>query len=146
MTYSNNVPVLYESVYAVPLKDWRWPNFNPQEIASHGNGQVLIVPTFLDKLQFLRNTVGIPLVLTSWYRDPAYNNAVSTTGTKGPHTTGRAVDIAIFGSAAYNILEHVSPCGFTGVGIKQTGNGRFIHLDDLGPEDGFANRPWLWSY
>jgi hypothetical protein len=37
--------------------------------------------------------------------------------------------------------------GFTGIGIQQTGEGRFIHLVDIQPEDEFhVPRPWIWSY
>jgi zinc D-Ala-D-Ala carboxypeptidase len=35
--------------------------------------------------------------------------------------------------------------GFTGIGVKQHGAGRFIHLDDLPNAEG-QPRPHLWSY
>ena len=34
--------------------------------------------------------------------------------------------------------------GFTGIDIQQTGEGRFIHLDDIQPEDEIhVPRPWI---
>lgn len=35
--------------------------------------------------------------------------------------------------------------GFTGIGIKQHGDNRFIHLDDLREPD-HAPRPTIWTY
>jgi zinc D-Ala-D-Ala carboxypeptidase len=57
------------------------------------------------------------------------------------HSTGRAVDIAV------RLLQLALQEGFTGIGIQQTGEGRFLHLDDIQPEDEFhVPRPWIWSY
>ena len=41
-----------------------------------------------------------------------------------------------------------SEVGFTGIGVNQAGGEeRFIHLDDIQPEDEFhVPRPWIWSY
>ena len=36
--------------------------------------------------------------------------------------------------------------GFTGLGVKQKGEGRFLHLDDLGTGEHTVPRPALWSY
>jgi hypothetical protein len=35
--------------------------------------------------------------------------------------------------------------GFTGIGIAQKGEGRYVHLDDLPSVEG-QPRPTLWSY
>lgn len=135
------------------LEEWQssfhalWPNFTIKEIAQRGKGwdtgltPVLIVPDFLDRVQRLRNKCGFPLGVTSWYRSPAYNAKVSSTGTNGPHTTGRAVDLNVSRKNAYIVLKCAFEIGFTGIGVNQKGDGRFIHLDDL--EDG---RPTCWSY
>jgi uncharacterized protein YcbK (DUF882 family) len=148
MIYEDLVPVYFSHPTEVPTAGWRWENFIPEEIASNGDGSVLIVPLFLDKMQLLRRLAGHPLVITSWYRDPVYNKRISSTGLKGPHTTGRAADIGISGAAAYALIEHIPACGFTGCGISQKGSysSRFIHVDDLEKEDGFPTRPGIWSY
>jgi uncharacterized protein YcbK (DUF882 family) len=97
---------------------------------------------FIDALDILRARVGFPLVVSSGYRCPTHNQRVSSTGPDGPHTTGKAVDIAVDRQRAWHVLREAARMGFTGIGIKQTGGGRFIHLDML---DG-QNRPMLWGY
>lgn len=100
---------------------------------------------FMQRLENLREEYAKPIILSSAYRCPFYNNLVSNTGEKGPHTFGKAVDIVIEGREAYYILELAIDFAFTGIGIKQHGNGRFIHLDTCTPQE-IMTRPWLWSY
>ena len=99
---------------------------------------------FLADLELVREAMGIPLFVTSGYRCPEHNIAVSNTGPHGPHTTGRAVDIMIAGKQAYRLVSIAIKLGFTGIGVKQSGNfgNRFIHLDMLYNE----HRPRIWSY
>lgn len=131
----------------VPAAIWRWPNFSPQELACKGSGSILIVPETLDRLQMLRDQVG-PLAVSSGYRSPAHNNAVSRTGHDGPHTTGRAFDLKVSHGTSFEVLAIAPGLGFTGIGVRQKGPraGRFIHLDDLGNEDTKGPRPTVWSY
>jgi hypothetical protein len=35
--------------------------------------------------------------------------------------------------------------GFSGIGVSQKGDSRFIHLDDL-EDSNERPRPWVWSY
>ena len=97
--------------------------------------------SFLARLETLRHEINKPIILTSAYRCPKYNDKVSTTGQAGPHTRGRAVDVAVFGADAFKIVKLAMLFGFTGIGIKQKGNSRFVHLDDLQDP-----RPRIWSY
>ena len=99
----------------------------------------------MDMMDELRETFGGPLIVSSAYRCPEYNNKISSTGTKGPHTTGKAIDIAINGEDAYKLVKAAVSMGFSGIGIKQKGSfeGRFIHLDML-PLG--TIRPRIWSY
>lgn len=132
------------------VEGWHWSNFSPREMAERsegwerGNTPILIVPEFMDRLQAVRNACGFPLSVTSGYRSPEYNAQVSRSGPGGVHTTGRAVDIQIFGAPALRLVEYALRYGFTGIGVNQSGHhlGRFIHLDDV--QD--ARRPALWSY
>ena len=126
---------------------WRWPNFPHDEVARVCHGGVRMVPCFLDRLQTLRLSYGKPIILTSAYRAPEYNLQVSTTGTQGPHTTGRAVDILVCGEDALDLIGRAWVNGFTGIGLKQHGphNKRFVHLDDL-PDNVNHPRPILWTY
>jgi len=100
---------------------------------------------FMQKLEVFRVMLGFSMTINSGARCPAYNAQVSATGTTGPHTTGRAVDIGIRNEEALEITEKARKAGFTGIGINQKGNGRFIHLDDL-PNAPNQPRPHIWSY
>lgn len=123
--------------------DWRWAYFTAQELACRQSGQLLVAPDFLDRLEKLRIAFARPLIVNSGYRTPEHNARVSTTGRDGPHTTGRAVDIAIDGADAFVLVKLALGFGFTGLGVAQKGASRFIHLDDLaGPHP----RPRVWSY
>lgn len=126
----------------------RWPNFREDEFRCKHCGMVHMAPEFLDTLQALRSHCGFPFVVSSGYRCPVHNKAVSSTGPRGPHTTGRAVDVAAAGAQALYLVRSAVAFGFTGVGVKQKGPhaGRFIHLDDLGDHETSGPRPWLWSY
>lgn len=125
----------------------RWPDFSFDEFRSPDVDYAAVHVDFMDRLQILRRQFNQPMIVTSGYRTPEHNAEVSTTGRDGPHTHGRAVDIAIHGADARDLIGMAISHGFTGIGIKQTGpySGRFVHLDDLG--DGFAGpRPWVWTY
>ena len=136
-------------IVSSPL-DWtRWPNFSEREFACKGSGLCKMHPGFMDRLQALRTEFGKALRVTSGYRSPAHNAAVSSTkSASGPHTTGRAVDLAVSHEDAYRLLALALKHGFTGIGIAQKGEPktRFIHLDDLTPADGHTPRPTIWSY
>ena len=116
--------------------------FSLEELSCRHCGEMHMDSGFMAKLVAIRRELGFPLPVTSGYRCPAHNAAVSETGINGPHTTGHAVDIAISGERAYRLLRAALAHGMTGIGIKQHGDGRFIHLDDL---DG-PTRPWIWGY
>lgn len=102
---------------------------------------------FMQKLHAIRKTLGFPLTVSSGYRCPEYNQKVSKTGPTGPHTTGRAVDIAISGKEAFFLVQYAANFNMQGIGVKQSGpdEERYVHLDDLLEKDGFP-RPRVWSY
>jgi uncharacterized protein YcbK (DUF882 family) len=101
-------------------------------------------PVFMDKLVTLRKACAFKFPVTSGYRCPEYNDRISSTGRDGPHTTGRAVDINISGTRAYQLISLAGSYGMKGLGVKQHGEHRrrFLHLDDLLE----GTRPWIWSY
>lgn len=124
----------------------RWQFFDLSEFTCRcGCGTNEMQSDFIDKLDELREAVGFRLRVTSGYRCPSHNQRVSSTGLRGPHTTGRAVDFAVDRERAFSVLEWIEVFGFTGIGVNQKGNSRFIHLDDL-PEAGGRPRPTVWSY
>jgi zinc D-Ala-D-Ala carboxypeptidase len=99
---------------------------------------------FMDKLIAVREAIDVPLILTSAYRHSSH--PIEAAKKKpGAHTTGRAVDVFIRGADAYRLIILASAFGMTGIGVKQHGETRFIHLDDLESSDE-RPRPWVWSY
>lgn len=124
----------------------RWDHFTVEELTCRcGCGQMLMNDMFMDRLVMMRKCLKFPLPVPSGYRCPLHNESVSTTGANGPHTTGRAVDILIYGERAFKLVDIAFSFGFTGIGVKQAGDlsERIIHLDDL---DIPNLRPWIWSY
>jgi len=101
-------------------------------------------PDFMYKLNSLREAIGGPITLTSAYRCREFNRSIGG----GPaHMVGRAVDISVHGGSALALLATAVTLGFTGVGVKQHGTGRFVHIDTLTPgEYETSPRPWIWSY
>lgn len=102
---------------------------------------------FMERLEAVRIAYGKPMHLTSAYRCPTYNISVSNTGITGPHTTGKAVDVAVYGGDALKLVHLSMYRGFTGIGVQQKGDfkKRFVHLDRL-DEDANGPRPWIWTY
>jgi uncharacterized protein YcbK (DUF882 family) len=119
--------------------------FTEAEFACKHCGEQKMDTAFLLDLAALRRECGFPFVVSSGYRCPVHNANVSTTGANGPHTTGRAVDIAVSGTRAMSLLRAAIGGGFTGIGVQQKGAGRFIHLDNL-PQAAGRVRPAIWSY
>lgn len=125
--------------------EWHWPSFTPEEMACKCCGANAMLPSFMEKLQQLRNDYGKPLVVASGYRCSKHNAAVSETGLTGPHTLGQAADLKVSGKDAFELMRLAMLAGFTGIGVKQAGelDKRFLHIDTV--KDGVL-RPRVWSY
>ena len=126
--------------------DWsRYPNFTRAEFQCKcGCGQAEMSGAFMDLIQGLRDKCRFPFVISSGYRCPDHNDAVSGSGRDGPHTTGKACDISVSGEPAWILLYHAMKAGMPGVGVKQHGTTWFIHLDILSNDT--HPRPRVWSY
>lgn len=123
-----------------------WQYFTRAEFACKcGCGRNEIDDDFITELDELRALVGEPLIVESGYRCPVHNARVSSTGDDGPHTTGEAADLRCARLLAYRVLDAALSMGFTGIGINQKGDGRFIHLDTLEAGPG-RPRPTVWTY
>jgi zinc D-Ala-D-Ala carboxypeptidase len=120
----------------------QWQYFTNEELQCKHCGEMHMKNTFMAKVVAMRRELGFPFIVTSGYRCPAHNMAVSHTGATGPHTTGHAIDLAVRGEQAYKLMECALRVGMTGIGVNQRGEHRFIHLDDLEID----TRPWVWSY
>ncbi|MEO5335233.1 MAG: D-Ala-D-Ala carboxypeptidase family metallohydrolase, partial [Magnetococcus sp. YQC-5] len=99
-----------------------WPHFSKDELACKCCDQMQMDPGFMTVLEDLRVAYGKPLKITSGYRCAKHNTEVAKTGTKGPHTTGKAVDIQIAGSDAHLLLTLALAKGFPRVGLSQAGS------------------------
>ena len=121
-----------------------WKNFTLDEFSCKHCGKNEINHKLIDKLQVLRDGLGFPLVISSGYR--CSEHPVEAKKNKlGTHTLGLAVDILVSHEKALEVLYKGIAHGFTGVGVNQKGNGRFIHLDIAENKD-YQPRPNLWSY
>jgi len=131
----------------VEVEHWPWKSFSPYEMACRGDGSLKVVKDFMDILQAIRDECGFALTVASGYRSPAYNLEVSDTGANGPHTTGRAADIRVWGEQAHKLLQVAMKHEITGIGISQKSSpmARYIHLD-ICDNTVATPRPGLWSY
>ena len=115
--------------------------FKDSELQCSHCGEVHMDEEFMRKIEALRESLGFPFVVSSAYRCKE-QPLEATKKTTGAHVQGRAMDIRASGEKALRLVTGATTAGFTGVGLKQKGNGRFVHLDDLDS----PSRPTIWSY
>lgn len=125
--------------------DWSlYPNFSPGEFECQETGENEMQPEFMEQLQALRAMFGKPMIISSGYRSPRHSIEAAK-GKPGVHAMGKACDVLVSGEYALRLVGLAIKCGFTGIGVKQKGNNRFIHLDTGTIADGLP-RPFIWSY
>jgi hypothetical protein len=84
----------------------------------------------MDKLQALREALGVPLLITSAYRSPEHNRKVG--GAKNSlHMKGVAFDVRMENQDPYAFEMAAREVGFRGIGYYPKQG--FMHVD-LGPE------------
>ncbi len=106
------------------MTQWRWKYFTRDELKCKGDGTFVANNNALDKLERLRELMGVPLTINSAYRSPAHNRKIGGAD-NSMHVQGRAFDISVKGhepSAVYTAALHA---GFTGFGFYRT----FLHVD-----------------
>lgn len=118
------------------------PYFTAAEVACRCGCGTMPNAEFMDRVVNLRVLHDRPLRVTSAARCAAYDAKI---GGAGPHVTGRAIDFLVDRGDAYRLLSLALKMGFTGIGVAQKGDVRFLHLDDLPAAPG-RPRPTLWSY
>ena len=121
-----------------------WENFTEEEFACKHCGRNGISHELINKLQSLRTELGFPFVISSGYRCEDHPIEVKKK-MPGTHTDGIAADILARGTKALDIVSKAKNYGFTGIGVNQKGNARFIHLD-ISAERPNRPRPHIWSY
>lgn len=126
------------------MKNWTWKNFTESEMACRETGEQGIKPELMDKLQAVRDMFNKPLVVSSGYRSPNHS-AERKKKEPGSHSTGLAVDLRVSHFDAYRLVQIALQHGFTGIGIRQHGSERFVHLD-VCPSRDVAPRPAIWTY
>ena len=122
----------------------KWKYFSEEELECSHTGTCEMDEDFMLRLIQTREAVGKPFVITSAYRHPTHPIEAAKKS-PGAHTTGMAVDILMRGEDAYRTIILAAAFGMTGIGVKQHGESRFVHLDSIGGTD-TRPRPWLWSY
>jgi hypothetical protein len=119
----------YQNWKDVKPEEWRWKNFTPREIACKGTGQLMVDETALDKLQELRDALGVPLIIVSAYRSPEHNKAVGG-AQNSYHMKGCAFDVSMANQDPDVFEIAAREVGFRGFGYYAKQG--FLHID-LGP-------------
>lgn len=125
------------------MKKWKYFDqaIDLKLTCSCGCGRMEMDDAFMQKSDKVRELAGFAFRVTSGFRCPEYNAKVSSTGERGPHTTGRALDIAASSSAMrLAIVEAAQKLGIRRFGIAKG----FIHYDDLTAEEGFPEGMWTY--
>jgi len=122
----------------VSFLNWAaYPNFSPSEFSCRHCGREEMKASFMEKLQQVRNEFG-PMNISSGWRCPDHP-VEKAKAHPGMHSTGMAADVAVSGENAVRLLKIALTHGFTGIGVQQKSEKRFIHLD-------LRNEPTIWSY
>ena len=138
------------------VDEWNYPYFTMEEMICKHSNILGYDARFMDSLVALREKCGFGFPVTSYYRHADANNLDLTHPIEkrkyekskkfGSHSTGKAIDLGLDRERAYIVLKTAMDMGvFTGIGVNQKGESRFIHLDTCLAQDGFA-RPTIWSY
>lgn len=134
--------MFYNHYKEVDLKYWNYKYFKPKEIASKGDGSLLVNIDALTRLDILRELIGKPLYITSGYRDPLHNARVGGVP-YSMHKFGKAFDISIKNVDKFKLESLARLVGFTGFGYYQT----FLHVDTGRPRWwGIKARKKYWNY
>lgn len=121
-----------------------WQNFTIDEFSCQHCGKNDISHELINKLQSLRTELDFPFIISSGYRCEEHPIEAKKKN-PGTHTQGIAADIFVRGDKALQIVSKAADYGFTGIGVNQKGNSRFIHLD-ISEGDTHRPRPHIWSY
>jgi len=122
---------------------YAFPNFTEEEFTCSHTGECHMDKQHMRKLQNLRTDCGFTFIITSGYRHPTHP-VEAAKHKQGEHCYGKATDIALSGERVIILLAKAHKHGFTRFGIKQSGNGRFVHLGTGLPSEGFKQTTWSY--
>ena len=130
--------------------DWtKYPNFSPKEFhckcasCKGQKGAENMNERVLEGVQKMRTAYGSAIKGTSGYRCEKHPDEVRKPRGPGSHNRGQSFDIACSGQVAYQLLKLAIEAGFTRIGVKQKGSGRFLHIQ---MPDTKQSIPWIFSY
>jgi uncharacterized protein YcbK (DUF882 family) len=123
----------------------KYPNFSKEEFDCKETGENDMQHEFMEKVQELRTAYGKPMVVNSGFRSYEHSIEKRKPNKDGTHPLGLASDFKVDRGDAYLLTKLAFEFGFTGVGWKQHGGGRFVHLD-IAPSTNTRIRPTVWSY
>lgn len=106
------------------VETYGWPNFSLAELSCRHCGVMGAQFDAVDKLQALRDAMGVPLNINSAYRCPEHNANVGGV-LNSHHVQGDAFDISIVGVDKLKLYQKAKDVGFTGFGFYKT----FLHVD-----------------
>lgn len=115
--------------------------FTEEELACQHCGVRNMDAHFMELMDDIRERAGFPFVVTSGYRCVDHPIEARKSA-PGAHTTGKAIDIAVYGGRALRLIELAQQAGIKRIGVNQKGSGRFIHLDVCDDRPS----PAIWSY
>lgn len=126
---------------------WPWLRFSPAELADFETGELVVVPSFLDWLEFVRVAFNRPIIVNDGTRSTARQQRKNGKST-GAHPDGMAIDARVAGEDAYDLAKIALAHDVMGLGVYQSTNRsydkRFLHLDMwTKAPPGF--RPMIWS-
>lgn len=98
--------------------------------------RTMLHPLLLQKMKGLRQKIGKPVMITSGYRCPSYNEQVGGVKTSY-HLLGMAADIHVPGIPLQDVLTIAQEMRFQGIGFYPERN--FLHLDVR------PTRPTYWQ-
>lgn len=109
-------------------------NFSAREFACNHCGELLLSDELVNKLQAFRDTIGVPITITSGYRCPYWNKHESGSSTS-LHLKGLAVDIGM--GRKYNGVKMLNEAVkiFNRVGFYQSSTKGYCYMHvDEGPD------------
>lgn len=106
------------------VKQWPYRYFEPKELASRGNGSLLIDHDAISKLDAMRRMIDKPFIITSAYRDPLHNARVGG-APRSYHKQGKAFDILLRGHDRDTLQAAALEAGFGGIAFANS----FLHVD-----------------
>jgi len=117
--------------------------FTTDELKCKHTGDCDMDDDFMESIETIREECSFPFHISSAYRSP-YHPVEAVKTVPGAHTTGKAMDILVYGEKAYRLIKFALIEGIPRIGVSQKGKikERFIHLDT----DLTKPHPILWSY